>query len=336
MATSAVSYSRVSTPNQTSGMSLSEQNNIISTYAEEHGLKIVQKISEVKSGRNNETMLNYNFKKISNLIIADVSRFSRNYDDGIKRVKILLKKNINIHFVREDFIIKPDMLKYFDNNKPHDAIDKFCARLDETERESEIIAERIRASKIYKRARGEHCGGLVPYGLKTREYSYIDSEGIKKHSKKYEIDADALAVIRFIDKCKSDRYTTKELNDLMTDIVNYECDYIKLYDEYDNVVNVNNKRMTNGDIADLLNEFSITYKDKEFTGSIISRIKSEKEILSYIKDDSDIDDLINGVKRVKLDIDEDDAESDKEDFADEYKEFLEFKKFKKMMKTFRN
>lgn len=276
----ALAYTRVSTFRQgENGTSLDEQANIIRRYAAVNHIRIRQIISEIISGDKNDSFMNVNSNNFKHFIFADVSRFSRNVSNGIRMTEQIINSGIQIHFVRNELIMDRDMTE--------NTWLRFIRLLNNSADELLQISQRVRAVKEYKRSRGEHAGGLVPYGLTT--------VGL---SKKYVLDEQAVSVIQFIELCRSQNYTMRQLNEAMSKCIGRRCRDIRLYDR--NLVDgyyiyeerkTNTESMSYGDIANLLNEYGLSYKGTPFTSAKICRIRSLETINSLVVEDDIVEDF---------------------------------------------
>ena len=273
----SIIYTRVSSDQQkNNGTSLAEQAKTNKDYADKNGLNVTQTISETCSGITNDGMMHFNFKKYNNLLIADVSRFGRNVILGMKNIHKLLKNKVTIHFTRDNIIISPtDLTK----------LNEFYLLLKLAEKERAIISTRIKALKSFRASRGEHSGGLVPFGLDTYFANYIDESGITREVKRYRIHPNNIKIIQFIDQCKTPPFNSFMLTKLMRNISKFK-DPIQLYDDNNGSYTLretNYQCLSNLDISNLLNDYSVYYKNKmHFTPSIIKRQHSELKLLSLI------------------------------------------------------
>jgi site-specific DNA recombinase len=107
----AVIYTRVSTEDQTKNLSLPTQDRLCREYCERHGLEVIEKFEE--RGQSAKTadrpelkaLLAYcraNKKRISIVVVFNLSRFSRNPSDHWKLRDELKALNINLRSVAED------------------------------------------------------------------------------------------------------------------------------------------------------------------------------------------------------------------------------------------
>jgi len=100
-------YTRVSSESQEDGASLSEQENLISRYAEKQGLDIVEWFREVetaaKPGRPifNKMVKLLRSKKAEGLIMHKIDRSSRNFHDWAQ-VSDLADSGVAVHFANEN------------------------------------------------------------------------------------------------------------------------------------------------------------------------------------------------------------------------------------------
>lgn len=303
IANSAIAYCRVSTDKQMlGGLSLSEQRNRINKYANKYGLKIAFTLSESKSGRRNNTIMEHSKSKVKHIIVTDVSRFCRDVDTGLLRIQELVKNDKTVHFIEEDIAVD----KHNFTNKIGNVYKKLLSALSKAEEESIRIGMRISNIKRFKKRRGEFIGGRLPFGLDTFEYPYVDDEGNNKLVKKYKLNSYEISVIEFIEKCNSFHYTGNDLTKLMRQISKHQ-DPIELVHEcrdkddynygYDIIADVNTEPMSFTDIAKLLNIYEVTYRGTLFTPSIIRRIRSSNELKQYIigSDDEQLEELVNNL-----------------------------------------
>jgi len=278
---SSISYCRVSTKNQSiNGRSLDEQAKIISIYAINNNLNIIQYISEIMSGKKNRYLSNNINNGIKNIIFADVSRFSRNVKEGLTLIN-KLKKKYNIHFVDENIVIN----KF--SNEDSIEIKTFKNKLIQAENESIAIGKRIKRIKQFKADKGEHKGGIIPFGLTYKNKIITDGQGNEKIVKKYVLDERAIKIVEFITLCKNPPFTNRLITNSMRKISIYD-DPIIIEDENYNNKFVTYERLTDKNIADLLNIYEVTYKNgKPFTSATVRIIRDVNELKSMVKHDDD-------------------------------------------------
>ena len=156
----AIGYGRVSTPkqNEDGQHSLSTQHAECENYIVEHGFVSEEFITDICRGNNIEKLKVSSIPdKYSNiqLIISSVSRLSRSVLDGTRYIEKCKKKNIIIHFVR-------DNLKTSNTND----IKKIIDLLYDAQRESEIFSQRSISMYSIKRLHGSKFG-MAPYGYRN-------------------------------------------------------------------------------------------------------------------------------------------------------------------------
>jgi len=167
----AVLYGRCSTPSQNTDKqkSLETQIGIGRMYCTMNNFTIIEEISEVVSGHNSskQSYLQILDRYSSiNLIIADPSRLSRNVSNAQDFIVECLKKNIIIHFIRDNLIL--DSLH--DCKRAINSIyDAFI--------ESSIMSKRISSAIRIRRQLGSHIG-KIPFGY-TAEHTIDKKTGIR-------------------------------------------------------------------------------------------------------------------------------------------------------------
>jgi DNA invertase Pin-like site-specific DNA recombinase len=246
-----VIYNRVSSMSQnsyTNSMSLHTQESICSKFANENGLNVRSVYKEVHSAFHkvpNVLKTVINLSKC-NILISDISRFSRSVDVGLDMAKTALKNKNRIVFIQEQFSC----------STPDDLI-LLAQHLQGTESESRTIGIRIKKARNYLIENGMHAGGTAPYG-----YDVVEHKAVRNQ---YEQN-----VLQFIRKCQQNRISSDDLNNMMIDITKTKIyDPIICYDKNDvAVVNIT-ERLTNPEIADLLNSYDIDKRGLSWTAAMI-------------------------------------------------------------------
>ena len=278
---SAIIYARVSTNTQfTKGSSIPAQINICTEFADECDFKIAEIITRNGDGHKNDLDVLFR-NKTKNIIIYDVSRFSRNVERGIYFINKAMKRDKVIHFIHEKITLFKDNIHYQNNYK------KFVKALEKAEAESIELGRRISAAKAYMKKKGIYCGGRISYGLELYNINIINEIGQKQDVKKYKINEREYNVIKFILKCYSFNYTSQELTNLMRNISTYTNDAISLWHqegEWEEESDKNTEPLSSSDIASLLNVFEVYYRNgKNFTPTIVRNIFINRDKLkSYI------------------------------------------------------
>lgn len=246
-----VIYNRVSSMSQnsyTNSVSLHAQESICSKFANENGLKVKSVYKEVHSAFHKvpnvlETVINL---RKCNILISDISRFSRSVAVGLDMAKVALKNKNRIVFIQEKFVCSS-----------HADFMVLAQHLQVTESESRNIGIRNKKARNYLIENGMHAGGAVPYG-----YDVVERKAVKN---KYEQN-----VLQFIRKCQQSRISSDDLNNMMIDISKTKIyDPISCYDKNDvSVLNIT-ERLTNPEIADLLNSYDVDKRGLQWTAAMI-------------------------------------------------------------------
>ena len=270
----AVIYCRLSSPNQSFvnniHVSLENQSEACKKYCTEKSFNIVNEVHEIKSSKNMNNLENLkgilNRYSNTNLVIYNVTRFSRNIFQGLKFIEDFSKKNITIHFVEE--IAKTDH---------HLDMHRIRLGLSQSEYESDTISHRIKTNNKVLKAKGWKFG-KVPFGK-----SVVSKNGIRSF-KISEFEED---IIRFI-RCARVSPTTKELNKLLVKIANEE-DVIKnpiifIDNEKNCLINEFTRifTLTFSEIADLLNSYDVKNRNLQWTASSVSRIYRLNDCITKI------------------------------------------------------
>jgi len=271
----AIIYCRLSSPNQSIvnniHVSLENQSETCKKYCSENSLNIVNEVHEIKSSKNMDNL--ENLKGIlsrysnTNLVIYNVTRFSRNIFQGLKFIEDFSKKNIIIHFVEE-------------NAKTDHHLDMHRIRLglSQSEYESDTISHRIKTNNKVLKAKGWKFG-KAPFGK-----SVISKNGIRSFKiSKFEDD-----IIKFI-RCARVMPTAKELNKILTKIANKEeviKNPIVFIDEKNCIINefTTAYTLTFFEIAELLNSYDVKNRNLKWTASSVSRIYKLNDCIKDISD----------------------------------------------------
>ena len=147
----AIIYCRLSSGNQCfiNNLHTSIENQLINcrSYCSNNGFNVVKECQEIKSARNMKYL--YELNKILSennnvqLIIFNITRFSRNILQGLQYIENFKQKNITIHFVEE-------------NAKTNHHLDLHRIRLglSQSEFESDTISNRIKSNNIVLKNKG--------------------------------------------------------------------------------------------------------------------------------------------------------------------------------------
>jgi DNA invertase Pin-like site-specific DNA recombinase len=191
--------------------------------------------------------------KGKNIIIYNVSRFSRNVTNGLELLDYALKCNTRLFFVEEGIV--------WDKNNTNNR-NQLQNKLYLAQEESRAIGRRVKDALALKKRQGYFTGGIPKYG-----YKVVDSVGGRRAiPDKYE-----QAVIKFINLCRTVGTSVRTLNEWMRILSPTFDDLIEL--EYDGrAVRTLQEPLSYEGIADLLNEYNVTKRNRQWSKSMVSAI----------------------------------------------------------------
>lgn len=167
----SIIYVRSSTKNQNNeynnSASLEMQIFSCENFAKQNNLDIISIEKEICSARkgSNQKVLKSIIENNNNinLMVFDISRFSRNHFDGTKMLKHCLEKGITIYSVKDNLFVK-DLRD----------IQSFTNLLISAQAESDAISHRVLQSIEYRKSLGAY------FGKEKFGYSIIKENNIKK------------------------------------------------------------------------------------------------------------------------------------------------------------
>lgn len=253
----AILYTRVSTNSQ-GGESLNVQNQLCLSYLNSQGITLSASYSEISSAYNGpQKSLNVILNSWNNcwLYVYNVSRFSRNMTTGLNLIKLAKSRNINIHFIEEN-------LDTSNSNHTH----QIRVKLSEAQLESETLSNRLLSRNKLLKNNGWQFGN-PKYGKVAK---------VKLGKRKFYKSSEESKVIDFIIQARSGT-SCQQLNNKLRKI-NPKADPIHFYDT-DGVTRINyfnsSQNLTFQEIADLLNDYEIDKRGKEWTASSVANIYNE-------------------------------------------------------------
>ena len=285
----AIIYARCSTARQNldNFQSLSNQVVMCIDYCKDQNLNTINIIKEIHNGHNMSELkiseIPQTYSNI-NIIIADPSRMSRNVSDANDFIIQCNKKNIILHFVRDDLVL--------DSHKEYKkVIDLVC----DAYHESQLMSKRLKTTFDMKKKHGSHIGS-ASYGFKINEI--IDP---KIHLK-----------IRKLVPNKSEQDVIDIINRLYfgSDIKDFNKIFQRVSQNKKFVLKDTNNNafdtiyygnITYNDIADLLNENNILKRNIVWTSKSISNILSKTENFNIKYYDNLNDDNINDDNEMSCD-----------------------------------
>jgi len=278
---SNIGYVRISSLSQTNGQSIEVQKSIINEFGNINNININNIYSDVGSGTKMKNLKNLNLLIQENnnctLLVVNIDRFSRNLYEGIEYLNILKNKNI--------------ILKSIEQNISSDNITgirliKSC--MNDSEFESNTIGLRVKKSLNIIKKKGGHIG-IAPYGFKKKR---INNLPIKVKDKTEELIIDLIVNLRL------GIANVSKINNIISKIKNKNMPLIKFYDTNNTEITIFDKpfTLTFLEIADILNDYEITRRNKKFTSNSVNtifknncskktlnKVKKLKNNLNYIK-----------------------------------------------------
>lgn len=253
----SIIYCRVSSENQTNGISLESQEALCKKFAKTNNLNIKAIYKEIGSAYNTNSNVQIlkrkaNISRFRNktIIISSVDRFSRRSNNGVSLMNKLTKKNNTLVFINNNIII--------DNLCTADTLRRFYKELDDAEKESKKISDRIKTTKAHLKSQGYYIGGKVPYG------KIIVKDDMDR--KKLYIDENKIPILKFIGACHNGtRIMTETLNHLMDNISPYDVSNthkIIIDDVNGNPCNTFEGDLSFKNISDLLNDYEVDMPTK--------------------------------------------------------------------------
>lgn len=250
---SVILYCRVSTKEQ----SLESQQYSCEKFCNERGYNVIKIVSESCSARKMKSQpklvkcLKEN--RDITIIVNSVDRFSRNVSECFKLCDIMKKNNINLISVTDQI----DLSTAYGQHA-------FRTRVSTAQLESDMISERVRRTINYKKERNLCLSTRAKYGYKIVQG-------------KKELDKNEQAVIHFVNKLiyrkLSSTHFSQELYELLK-IFNKPYDfYVPVVFEEDDI-NVQFMQITPEMMGDILNDYMVFRRNKEWTASSIRNIMS--------------------------------------------------------------
>lgn len=256
----SIIYARISSPNQAEfngqHFSIENQINICKDYCKKNKINIIDIKSEVVSGRdiNKQKILLslLNYSNI-NIICYNISRFSRNTKHALEFVDKCKDRNIIIHFVEENI-----KLTHFSD------MHRLRLGLSQSELESNQTSHRISSNNLLLKSKGWKFG-RPSFGLESCK---------KRGIRIFKTNKTEKAIMEFILHARNgvscnklNKYLNKIIPDNKIPIEYYDDDEITKIEHFSksNTLNFN-------EIADLLNDYNIMNRNKQWNSVTIRRI----------------------------------------------------------------
>ena len=254
----AIIFCRVSSFGQTgdSSISFDVQEHKGKICANTFGLRIMGIIKVVESVYRGKAWTIRNLitqNQGKNIIIYNVSRFSRNVDTGLELLNYALECNTRLFFVDEGLV--------WDKNH-QTCRGELRNKLLLAQEESAAIGRRVKDALAEKKRRGYFTGGIPKYG-----YKVIDADGGRRAvPSEYE-----QGIIKFIHLCRTTQTSVHVLNKWMRRLSpNYDHHIVLEYDGCK--VNTLCHPLTYQEIAYLLNDYKVPKRKTSWTAGSIGSI----------------------------------------------------------------
>ena len=253
----AIIYIRVSSKQQENTVSLENQEEVCKKYCRDKDYNVLGVYSDVFSAKDPLKLKNLReainrLDRNTYLVIYKVCRFARNTRDGLNIYEKIKEKNSRLVSVTEPFDIHTTAGKAMFRNL-----------LSHAEFESDTLSDRITAVMAYKKSIGSKLG-RVPFGK-----SSIVVDKIRKfvHNENEQL------VIDFIRKCRTRNTTIIELNQFLLNIS--DCgDPLEIVDEKEQVCEKIKDCLSYQNIADILNDYGVQNRGKEWTAVSVRHVDS--------------------------------------------------------------
>jgi DNA invertase Pin-like site-specific DNA recombinase len=130
---------------------------------------------------------NYAYNKPSLFIINDISRLSRNFNDGYDILKTFEKYNVEIYSIIDNL--------WYNNNDYIEQNSIFLKKLIDSQEYSRLLSSRLKRSVEYRKKRGDVLG-RTPFGKE----SYRASGGVRKFRESKDETKIIKKVVSLVDK----------------------------------------------------------------------------------------------------------------------------------------
>ena len=222
-------------------------------------INIITEICSATKIKNQKNLLDIiDTRENINLVIFDISRFSRNIFDGTNLIKQCIEKNIIIYSIKEGL-----------NTETKHGMKLLIGELMNAQNESDSISYRVNESIKFRKSQGIFIGSRLPYGFK---YSKFDKRKIVKDESEQNI---ILLILKLKYGC-----TFEEMNNLVNLIT--EHDVVGTYDNEKLILYGNYE---NSDIAYLLFLNDIYYRGDKWTSMKVYNICKNNGSYISKKDD---------------------------------------------------
>jgi hypothetical protein len=274
-----VIYCRVSNL-KVESQSFATQEKNCSEYCKKNNMRIKEVYKEHNSGYGKQkTLENILLRnKNINIIINDITRFSRSNVYGIKLLQLCLKKQIRLHFVKEEII--------YDGESNYHLIQ---AGLAHSEHEWTTIRNNIIANIKYRKAQGL-CLGNAPFG-----FDIVNKKLVKNTD---------FNTVRLIIALRNGVKKCNEIREILSKLSN-ESELLKFYEKsYENYIEKEKEieqfttvfTLDYKTIAQILNDYRIL--NRHWTPSRIEEIYKRNCLDAEFKIETEFANKENNVSKI--------------------------------------
>jgi len=275
-------YCRVSNLKKESSSFATQEQQCVN-YCKDKKMVVREIHKEFNSGYGKQRILQNIIRlcKNINLVIYDITRFSRNLNFGRSLLSTCLKKNIVLHFVKEQLIYDADN----DSDYTGSLID---LGLKASYSEWNSIRDRTIANIHYRRANG-FCLGNPPFGFDS-----INKKLVKNND---------YNVIRLIIELRNGIKECKEMQRILSTHV-ATSESLKFYDDYDNEITKFAKPLTLdfNSISKILNSYNLC--NKHWIGSKVRDLynKYSKDLEFRYETEAAQQEALKAVQKMDVDV----------------------------------
>ena len=281
-------YCRISSIKQTDGVSLETQESELTTISKKFNWKI-QHVQKVVSSAYNTVPDGFDmYTSLHNkkILVYSVDRFSRSVENGSEMAKELIENNNTIFFWKEK-------LKIDSCDINNDKWKIFVKCLEQSENESKMISDRVKAGKRKAMEQGRFCGGPTPFGYKKIKL-------IQDGYFKLVPDETTYPIINFIIACKTINTKKNKINELLglcgvdvkgknalnflddeTDIITCPFDFSEIVDVL-NEYNVNGRKWNYSIVKSIYFKFdNEEYKNRNYKKDEVNIINEKLDAITF-------------------------------------------------------
>jgi DNA invertase Pin-like site-specific DNA recombinase len=326
-------YARVSTPAQVNDgkLSIVSQLEAMQNFVRICELEAIisnNTITEVNRGHQNVELEKFlRSRKCLTLFVYDATRFVRSHARGNRYLDIALRNQITIVFMSNELIWNPNPTIAQLENELNPVREKLLVLFRCAEEEPRFTSIRLTRHMRYCRDHFLAGGGRVPYGYKViQEYDRELGRTLRRVvPHEYQ-----MLIIQFIKCARTSGSDLTEFNEILRRLVeefNYyrneryqdqPFDAYQFYDEYDIPTTKMRHPMTYSDIASILNQNGIMYKNVKTSKWSVNLVRTaagfipynERQSIADTRRDRQMRDISRTINVNTISIDEDSADVD--------------------------